>query len=212
MEKITAITAAISAIIGVIVTIYKMLIENDKKRVEKYYEEILKPFIVEYHKNKSINVNKFLNKKAERSNDAIPKYIFYLKDKGEDRAEDLTKILLVDYLDIYPNDKNKIMNFFEMISRLVGFSAFVMSFTLWVYGAFCLIFSLIIFLQFLLDKNSLSLDLFGMSIFCFIFSIAVMQITRSIDYDMYTLKEKEVQRIIERKIKYFGKNSTKYIF
>ena len=46
MENVTMVIAAISAVIGVTATIYKMLFRSDAKRVEKYYEEILKPFII----------------------------------------------------------------------------------------------------------------------------------------------------------------------
>ena len=210
IEEINAVVAVISTVIGLIITIYKVFLKNTK-RAERYHEDILKPFIKDYRKKKNVNVIKFLNKKAERDNDAIPKYIFYLKDKGKEKAEDLKKILLYDYSDIYPNDNNKILRLLEMISKCLVFGLFVMSFSFSIYGAVCLSFGLISLSQFFLWNNMVPLEVLGLSIICFAVSMIVMQMTRVINVDMYTLNEKRIQRIIERKIKCYDKNSAKYI-
>ena len=133
MENVTMVIAAISAVIGVTATIYKILFRSDAKRVEKYYEEILKPFIIDYHKDRNMNVINFLDNKAERDNDVIPKYIFYLIDNGKEKSEDLKKVLLYDYIDIYPNDNNKMLRFMEMISKFLAFVMVAMSFSFLLY-------------------------------------------------------------------------------
>lgn len=48
MEQITSIAAAISAILGSIITIYKLILKNEEKRIKTYYEELLKPFVNAY--------------------------------------------------------------------------------------------------------------------------------------------------------------------
>ncbi len=60
VEQITSITAAASAILGIIITIYKLILKNEEKRVATYYEELLKPFIKAYHKDKSEDLKKTL--------------------------------------------------------------------------------------------------------------------------------------------------------
>lgn len=212
MENVTMVMAAISAVIGVIATIYKMLFRNDVKRVEKYYEEILKPFIIDYHKDRNVNVINFLDNKAERDNDVIPKYIFYLLDNGKEKSEDLKKVLLYDYIDIYPNDNNKMLRFMEMISKFLVFVMFTMSFSFLLYGAVSFSFCLILFLQFISENIRLAFELLGLSIICFVSSGVSIQMTRLINEDMYTLKEKRIRKLIQRKIKYYDKNITKYIF
>ena len=212
MENVTMVIAAISAVIGVTATIYKMLFRSDAKRVEKYYEEILKPFIIDYHKDRNMNVINFLDNKAERDNDVIPKYIFYLIDNGKEKSEDLKKVLLYDYIDIYPNDNNKMLRFMEMISKFLAFVMVAMAFSFLLYGAVCISFSLILFLQFISENIRLAFELLGLSIICLAFSGVSIQITRLINEDMYTLKEKRMRKLIQRKTKYYDKNITKYIF
>lgn len=208
-EQITSIAAAISAILGSIITIYKLILKNEEKRIKTYYEELLKPFVNAYHKNKNINIIKYLNKKAKRNNDAIPKYIFYQLDKKE--SENLKKILLYDYSCIYPNDANKIMKFVEMFEKTLYLILFVSSFTLFIFATICLSFTLILFILYLFGSNIAFLDLLWLSIACFTLSIIIIQIYKVMDIDMYTLKECRIQKLINRKIKSYNKNSDKYI-
>ncbi len=212
MEKVTTVIAVISAVIGVITTIYKMLLKKDVKRIERYYEEILKPFIIDYHKDENVNVIKFLDDKAERGNDAIPKYIFYLIDNDKEKSEDLKKVLLYDYIDIYPNDNNRMLRLMEMISKFWAFVIFAISFSAFLYGVVSFLFSLILFLQFFSENMRQAFELFGLSIICIIIFGVGIQMIGLLNEDMYTLKEKKIQKMIQRKIKFYDKNITKFIF
>lgn len=169
----------------------------------------MKPFIKAYHKDKDINIVKFLNKKVQRDNDAIPKYIFYQLDK--EKSEDLKKTLLYDYSCIYPNESNKIMKFIETFEKLLKFITLVLSFTLFIFATICLSFTLILFILYLFGSNIAFLDLFWPSIACFIISIIIFQVYKLIDKDMYTLKECKIQKLVNQKIKNYDKNGNKYI-
>ena len=71
---------------------------------------MLKPFVVAYKINLDINITSFVYSKVDRSNDNIPKYVFYLIDKcqKEDEIEDkcidnqniLKKVLIHDYFNL----------------------------------------------------------------------------------------------------------------
>ena len=99
-----------------------------------------------------------------------------------------------------------------MISKFLAFVMVAMSFSFLLYGAVCISFSLILFLQFISENIRLAFELLGLSIICLAFSGVSIQITRLINEDMYTLKEKRMRKLIQRKTKYYDKNITKYIF
>lgn len=217
------VVANIAAVIGGLATIYKLGLNNNRSRTQKYYKSILKPFMVAYKKDKSISSVKYIKKNAKRKSDNIPKYIFYLAEKDEE--EELKKVLLYDYLDLYNNNSYIINQFAKVVYKVVVyFIVFLSYFSLFLCGFFLSRMMLIIFdrlyyivkskiklqeilkmdIDFLWQYIVIEILFFSMYVLC-------LYIAEFINIDRYTLKERAIKRMIKSKVDKYDKKNSKFV-
>lgn len=222
-EGMESIIAIITSAIALITTIYKTCFKTEASRSQAYYKKILVPFVIEYKKKSDIVPTKFLKNIVKRSNDNIPKYIFFLMEQGED--EKLKKVLIYDYFDIYHNEENKMSGIIRMIYRAVAYFIFIISFIILFYSGYfmAVVFYTILFSTYQLISEELNgaiiqsgagesifllaiiaIVMFGMSIFCAV-------IASELNVDNYTLKEKKIKRLIERRVKTYDKKMRMFV-
>ena len=195
LDNIQAIIALITSIISVWGAIYKVALQKGHNREEAYYEQILKPFIVELHKNSNINPIKFLQKMAKRNNDNIPKYIFYLMDKKEN--EKLKKVIITDYLEFYHNDDNVMSKVGRIINKVVVYGFNVMAiFTIFYTCVYVVRASSTIGTDFELEINGVIFNSItwwlvemGMALLLFGTSILCVKVASWLDNDIFTYKK-----------------------
>ncbi|WP_074116037.1 hypothetical protein [Clostridioides difficile] len=219
-------------IYGVVSTIFIALIvyfkAEQKKRelyLDKYFEKLLTPYILEYKKNNTINSVKFIKKRHTIKDYYIPSYIFYLVENNKN--EDLKKILSVDYIHNYPNNKNGINRALDKIAQVVNF-ALVLLYTALRIFIFCIIlglcFGILVFLIYffktalshntifekdkLLTRNSFIwlMIMYLLYVFCGL----MREYMTDGWYDTYTRKRRCIEKNIIRKKKTYEKVSKKY--
>ncbi|HBF1194926.1 hypothetical protein [Clostridioides difficile] len=219
-------------IYGVVSTIFIALIvyfkAEQKKRelyLDKYFEKLLTPYILEYKKNNTINSVKFIRKRYTIKDYYIPSYIFYLVENNKN--EDLKKVLSVDYINNYPNHKNDINKALDKITQVVDF-ILVLTYTALKIFAFCMIlilcFCILIFLidflkstlshNIILKKDKLIIiESFIWLIIMYLYYIFCKFARENIvdnEYNTYTRKRKCIEKNIIRKKKIYKKVSKKY--
>ncbi|EGT3903104.1 hypothetical protein ERM42_12195 [Clostridioides difficile] len=219
-------------IYSVVSTIFIALIvyfkAEQKKRelyLDKYFEKVLTPYILEYKKNNTINSVKFIRKRYTIKDYYIPSYIFYLVENNKN--EDLKKVLSVDYINNYPNNKNDINKALDKITQVVDF-ILVLTYTALKIFAFCMIlilcFCILIFLidffkstlshNIILKKDKLIIiESFIWLIIMYLYYIFCKFARENIadnEYNTYTRKRKCIEKNIIRKKKIYKKVSKKY--
>ena len=117
VEKVNTAVALITAIIGVISTVYKIGFKKNDERLNAYYKNVLKPFIVEYKNNKKVNAAKFMKSVVNYDDDFVPKYVFSLMHS--ESKEELKKVLIYDYFELYHNDDNIMKMIINKIYRMI---------------------------------------------------------------------------------------------
>lgn len=217
MDVINGIITTITTVIGSGTIIYNLLLRDSRKRKAQYYEELLKPFVVEYKSNLDITMTSFLNNKADCSNDNIPKYVFYLidkcqkenkiEDKSIDNQEIIKKVLIYDYFDLYSNEYNKKIHIFEVIKKLVTYIMILTSFvflfsSVWYTSNFMI--------EFAKERiiNNYSNLLFGIK--CLFLSVIFALLPDFFYDDMYTTKKHKIEKLINKKVKRYDKVQDKY--
>ncbi|HBG2118006.1 TPA: hypothetical protein OLY09_003726 [Clostridioides difficile] len=219
-------------IYSVVSTIFIALIvyfkAEQKKRelyLDKYFEKLLTPYILEYKKNNTINSVKFIKKRYTIKDYYIPSYIFYLVENNKN--EDLKKVLNVDYINNYPNNKNDINRALDKITQVVNFILVLIYIVLKIF-VFCIILILCLcLLVFLIDffKNVLGhntilkkdkLIIIESSIWLVAMYLSYMfckfarENIMDNEYNTYTRKRKCIEKNIIRKKKIYEKVSKKY--
>ncbi len=241
ITAISGIVALVVAIVGAVKTVYNEFFEKNKKRKLEYYECILKPFIVAYKKNTDISATIFVNSRGARDNDNIPKYIFYLLDckskkdqtlpseiDSLDELEDagteelrknddiLRKVLIYDYLSIYPNDRNTKLHIFDIVQKFCEYLIFAMSFAFLFACAF-LVTSILISIITWLFTQSVDIDI------CDIVRTAIISVVSGFlgliaiyssdwfGHDMYTFSKRGAKARIDSRVKKYDRWINGYI-
>lgn len=218
---IKEILAAISAVISTIVLVYTTFFKRDRKKRTWYYENILYPFINKYRKDKtmdSINFMKQQNINIEEC-DNIPKYIPYLIKNND--GQELTNILICDYIENYDNESGtmcqinkailKILMYiiFFMVYAYITFFAIEIVLILWkIIAAIC---KGEVFQYFQKNYIEILTEIIVAGV-CFIIAFLLDKTIDWFDRDDYTIKEKQIKRIIKKKSKIAKNNKDKYIF
>lgn len=216
IEKINAIIALITVIIGVLGTVYKIGFKKNDERLDEYYKSVLKPFIVEYKKNKKINTVKFLKDVVMHDEDYVPKYVFSLMHS--ESKEELKKVLIYDYFEFYRNDDNIMKKIIRTVGRVSAFSLFFFSFFLLL---FCIIYILSIFYMLPVDiydmLNNLevaSITFIKIKVYTFkiisglvlfLLSILCVKLASDTNEDIYTVKKKKIKKLIDKRVKTYDK-------
>lgn len=214
-EIINAIVALITAIIGVLGTVYKIGFKKNDERLNEYYKNVLKPFIVEYKKNKKVNAAKFMKNVVKYDDDFVPKYVCSLMNS--ESKEELKKVLIYDYFEFYCNDSNIMKRIIDKIYKTMTFVIFFFSFVLLFYGIFDFssgFYMIVPFNIYSVSKNTESAMFENdfqyivrmlRGILFFFLSILCVKIASDSNEDIYTVKKKKIKKLINKRVKTYDK-------
>lgn len=189
-------------VISVIVTINTFSkLEKNTKLSDDYFEKVLRIYAKEYKDNPKIDSLNFIKQKFDISNYFIPSYVFYLVDKGETKK--LHKILMNDYIQKLPGEKNSIFN--GKYNILILFMSLVKSVACLVLVAY-IIQGASSFVSLFFDSIFLkNIRLIGSSIYvCSVLIIFIFLLEKCI-LDEYTMKIENIKELIKRKERNFNK-------
>ena len=228
MDIASKIIALIVSAIGAGVTFYNTFFKSESKRKKKYYESLLQPFIRECDKGEAFNTAEFVKNTADRVDDNIPKYIFYLvdlqtaaqnsKEKHEPTEDNLKKVLIADYLNLYPNENTKKCDFFDIIRKLFDYTLILLSFYFIFLGALIISNQCLSLVSNILTNSNAIFDYLFSSLKTVLLGILILFIgafpvllTEWLSKDIYTVKKKRIQKIISTKIKRYDKRIDEYV-
>lgn len=161
---------------------------------------------------------KEIKEQIRRTDDSIPKYVWYLVDKNKDKK--LKKVLKMDYLTIYPNENNKMCFIITLVDKILRYLLLFMLCVLLFMGA-ALILQGIFGISFSVYQGQSIEFKDNMQFFCFeiFFGIGCWVSCFLIGYgvinmrgDRYSLKKKDVKNMINKKVKAYNKRYDKYIY
>lgn len=221
--KIIGLIVPIMVFIG---TIFNPEKNKTDKLKENYFEKLLAVYINEYKSNRNLNAVKFINKRYSMNDYFIPSYIFYLEDKNE--KELLHKVLIVDYRNNFPQKRNSIsnaINSIEWILRIASFYMYDFIRALYIIAIFTIMF-LISIIIFNINGSSVSIAIGAITIpevvfyiFAIIIMIIILIVLKYIQEKMinkicddYTMKEKEIEKILEKREQEYNNSDGYYIF
>lgn len=207
IDKLVSIIGLVISSTGVFTAIYKIGFQKDNKREATYYEEILNPFVVAYKKNHSINPVIFLKSKIKEDCDFIPKYIFLLVQNEE--GENLKKVLICDYCELYHNDDNSVKKIFRLVLKAANYILILLAiFMIFLAGKY--------FVDGLIDMGQHLNDIFvkkqfeylvdcknGLLFLCM--SLVGVRLSLLLNKDRYTINKKRVDKIINKDVKIYDK-------
>lgn len=203
----------ITLIISVVATINTFSkLEKSTKLSEDYFEKALSTYAKEYKCNKNINALKFIKRRFDINDYFIPSYVFYLVDSG-DKAK-LHKILMIDYREKFPSKSNSTFNGFLNIGILI-LAIIVFIFYLVVITIITITVPLVIYLILeiafsgKLDMDSIWI-IVRLILICIVAIIFIRASKKTLESE-YTMKNKSIKKIIERKENEFDKSKDYYI-
>ena len=215
IDIVSKIVALIVATVGAATTVFNIFFKGDRGRKQAYYDSILKPFAVAYKKDPATNAIEFVKSRAERDNDNIPKYIFYIVDMQPTQDDDslLKKVLIDDYLNLYPNDYNNKRNVFETVQKLLDYMMFILLFLFIFIGAFVMTSGITTLISFLFAEtlppfadwwNGIKEALVGIAIS--LTGVFPVKLSEWLSKDMYTVKKSRIQKLINKKVRRYDRN------
>lgn len=210
----------ISKIVGIVVSIATIINaiskgERNNKLIERYFDEVLSVYVKERKENVGIDPVIFIRERFDINDYFIPSYIFYLVDKFDE--ERLHKVLMNDYRVNFPNKRNLIN------SGIVSMLLIILMIAINIYLAVAILSFLSAVLIYLLsvidiifstDMNS-SKDLIYATcllIFSGIIGVAYVYFAYDFTTDDYTLMNNQMEKKINKKVKYFNQESIVYNF
>ena len=219
MESVISI---VTSLIGCITLFVKTFFGKSQKREKEYYEKILRPYVLELSKNKKLSTLSIVKGLADRNNDDIPKYIFYLLDNEQE--EKLNKVIIYDYWLLYPNDENTVYKVGDGLIKLLYYVLYFIAIYLLVYGILYLMYgawALLLFLKDLMKSLMVEggtaegirdvLKPFFISVFCLAFGVGIIKMNTYMNEDRYEIKSKKIIAMIERRVKKYNKASYKFM-
>ena len=111
-ENINFIVAIVTSLITMCTLIYNTFFKGGFKREKQYYNKILIPFI-EALKAGNENALQEIKDQINHTDECVPKYVIHLINTSQIQTDNtitdkkLLKVFIYDYLDIYPNDDNR---------------------------------------------------------------------------------------------------------
>ena len=222
MEKISLITsicALIITILNIISMFNKGLENNDKNREDKYFSLLLVKYMNERHNASS--VLDFIKKyKTDLYDNFIPPYIRVIYESDQDNINELLKnkskeseqikkedllhhALVIDYFNLYENDKKLIRNISRVTDKLMNFLYLLLA----VYFLVGTILFLALSVVEIIGKNYLgSVVLLSVMLLFILFFVFIC---RQIDFnsDMYSISKKYIKKKVESIEKEYNKIS-----
>lgn len=237
LDIASKIVALVVAAIGAVTTIFNAFFKGERKRKEAYYNCLLKPFAIAYKKDPNIDTVAFVQRRAKREDDSIPKYVFFLLDeqetaedeiacqqKGNDpkelsqNSDRLKMVLIDDYLNLYPNEYNKKRNLFDAVHKVIDYLMFLMAFLFIIMGSFVITSGIIVLISFLFAETPTPAAEWWSSIKDILVGIAIavagllpIKISEWLSKDMYVVEKNRINKVIEKKVKRFNNRFDKYV-
>lgn len=203
-----------STIIGIITTFIVLFKKNQKvieNYMDTYFNKVLVDYVNKYRNNDNIDAVEYIKNKYSLEESYIPKYIFYLVDKNN--ACLLHKILIVDYWESHPSKRKNVFKVMCNISDIVEFLSVIVLFVLsivYAYGILSLIYLFISesfkFKTIDVENIKTAIVFMGVSGISFYLSTKAFKDIN----DDYSLKNKDIIKVIEKREKDYDKNHTKY--
>lgn len=201
---VTAITALIATIINLVSGLGSLKKSEEVKREDTYYKKILIPFLKFYHKGENgKNAIDFLEEKGVDRPFIPPyiRYVYYNKSETDvKRVEQLQKLLIIDYVELYENEDRVINRFFKIIGRIGKVGSVVSYVFLLIISAlgFCTI--VYVILESVKEREWIMVTA-AVLVFLFIVSIDIvfsMVLKKGIsdDTDMYSTKKSKIDNQI----------------
>ena len=202
--------------------IYNIGFKKSFKREKEYYEVILKTLIGSLTSGKKENVLEQIKGKIRHIDDFVPKYVLYLVDKGED--EKLLKVLLYDYFDIYPYDDNSIKRMIRVARKICVYVLLFSSFVILVLGSIQLVIGANDLIFEVANKNSFVIEFSAsiklpvwlyemlMGMVGFIMYLVAACVAMRMNSDRYSVRKKQIEQMINMKVKSYDKRKDKYVY
>ena len=224
MEKISLITsicALIITILNIISMFNKGLENNDKTREDKYFSLLLVKYMNERHNASSV-LNFIKKYNSDLYDNYIPPYIRVIYESDQDNINELLKnkskeseqikkedllhhALVIDYFNLYENDKKLIRNFSRVTDKLMNFLYLLLAFY---FLAGTIVFFVLSVVE-IIGKNYLgSVVLISVMLLFILFFVFIY---RQIDFnsDMYSISKKYIKKKVESIEKEYNRISDK---
>ncbi|MDE7425059.1 MAG: hypothetical protein K2N51_15465, partial [Lachnospiraceae bacterium] len=187
--------------------------------LEQYFIEMLNPYVKKWKNKRDLDTVKIINKQLKENSKEnklyIPKYIPYLAEEKD--KEKLHKVLIVDYIQNYPNSENENWKLTDNISKcfeIIGL--FLMSFLLALSVIMVFISVSLLLLEIFTSSSGGSLKECVInlikSLFIFVVVVIMIRTIKISEIDDFSLEEQKIKKNIEKKVKYYDKKSSKYYF
>ena len=134
----------------------------------------------------------------------------------------LLKVFIYDYLDIYPNDDNRMDQLPCIILKIFTYFKFFLAFLFLMVGNMYLFIIINSFLQYGMDNGFISsftsnirrIDCFEIlrAVICYGLYVAVIFWAKNSNIDRYTTRKKKIEKMICRKVKAYDKRNDKYVY
>lgn len=226
-DNIKFIVSIVVSIITTCTLIYNTFFKGRYKREREYYNKVLMPFIKKL-KAGNENALKEIKKKISTTDEFVPKYVIYLMDSARNTKdaklvdEKLAKIFIYDYLDIYPNDNNRMSKLMRIICKIAEYALCIAAYFFLLHGCIYIVMALGFFCVNVYDRR---VDLLSASktdmrivylilvaIVCFAVCYGVLFTIKIINDDRYTIQKKEIEKMIQKKVKIYDKRHDKYVY
>lgn len=222
LEKWKIVIEIVSIVIATIATLYKVLFKNNEKKSMQYFEKILLGFVNAHYINNNMDCIKYIRNRISRKNDYIPTYLHYLVDNNDNSK--LKKVLLYDYCRFYKNDDSNLSKILRVTEKIMYYILLFLYAGSIILLMFECLGGVIFFIFHFKSLVSETVSVFGLSFtmiaWYLIFFIGIIIVIivyalmisffQNFHEDDYTLKTKNIEKLIEKKVKYYDKNHKKF--
>lgn len=221
IEAIASLIVALATCGGLIIPVIK---KKYRDKQERYYRKVLLPFVEVYHKNEEMDIIKYFLGKYTRDKEYIPPYLFYICDKSKNdndtsSNDKMKKVLLMDYQKYYKNCNNIAMQVIWKIDTILSIVAcmITMSFVFFlVYVVMTQIIGIAVSIlktagiieKIIILRNHI-IPISVLLILILFASLFFNHLQQKID-DEYSLRKKEIEKIISSKVSSYDKYHEEY--
>lgn len=220
-----SVLTLIGSILTFIITYFNKSQKEYEKLLKEYFEKIVVVYINKYKKQNNINPVKFIKKNLKDEEYFVPSYILYLvKNNNKD---ELHKVIIEDYKERFPNNKNSFISTFDNISNIISLIGMLCYFIFSISTIFFIINGVKYVIENIYYKmkgvtggisvGNTTLNSIEFSIISLLFGVIMLGVlifsiryVISITKDDYTFNEKKIKKIIKQKVKEYDKKHGKY--
>lgn len=137
---------------------------------------------------------------------------------AQENDEKLRKVLIDDYMHLYSNEYNKKRNVFETVHKLLDYLMFLLLFLFVFYGVLMMTSGILSSASFLftetVEHTSDWLQGFGdvlMGVVVSFVGLIPVKLSEWFSKDMYTVKKKRIQKIIDKKVRRYDRFLDDYV-